>query len=77
LDPNNTNSETVFSGVMNEYMTIQRVVPLNFEIALEQALVTDIENRKHITSVPEKDKNGDFTGNFKTIEAPSYAVVRL
>ena len=77
LDPNNTGASTVVSGVMNEYMPIQRVLPLGVEMAVEEALIKEISNRKHITSIPEQDASGSFTGNHKTIEAPSFAVVRL
>lgn len=77
LDPNNVNASTVFSGIVNSYMSLQRVIPLNIPIAVEEALVKDIEKRQYISSVPEEDNNGNITGNMKTVQLPVYAVVRL
>ena len=76
LDPMNTGGNTVTSGVFNQHMSLQRVIPLNREYAVEEALVQEIEKRTFITSVPEQDHNGDYTGNFKAVEAPVYAVIR-
>jgi len=77
LDKDNT-STTVFSGVHNDGgLDLSRVVPLNMEIALEEALIQDIEGRRMLVSTPILNGMGQKTGNFKVIEAPSYAVSRL
>lgn len=77
LDNQNTGANTVFSGVCNQFMDIQRVVPLGVPIALEECLINEISERTHTTSEPELDENGKHTGNYRTIAAPTYAVTRL
>ena len=77
MDPQNRAATTVFSGVCNMVMDIQRVVPLNMTIALEECLVNEIENRSYTSSEPEMDKVGDPTGNFVTVAAPVYQVIRF
>lgn len=76
LDRENASATTVFTGVHNMRIDLARVVPLNMEIALEEALIQDIENRKMMISEPVLDKQGNKTGNFKIVEAPMYAVTR-
>ena len=76
LDRENAGSSTVYSGVHTMTIDIARVIPLNMDIALEEALIQDIENRRMLTSEPVTDKQGNKTGNFKVIEAPMYAVTR-
>lgn len=77
MDKEDAGSTTAFAGVHNMHMDLSRVVPLNMDIALEEALVADLEARKMLVPTPELDNNGKATGNFKMIEAPKYAVARL
>jgi len=77
MDPQNRAATTVFSGVCNMVMDIQRVVPLNMIISLEECLINEIENRSYTSSEPEIDKSGDPTGNFVTVSAPVYQVIRF
>jgi len=76
LDKDNTGATTVFAGVHNMHIDLARVIPLNMDIALEEALIRDIENRKMLVGEPVIDKRGEKTGNFKMVEAPMYAVKR-
>ena len=76
LDRENAGATTVYSGVHTMTMDIARVIPLNMDIALEEALIQDIEKRRMLTSEPVIDKQGNKTGNMKVIEAPMYAVTR-
>ena len=77
LDRDNASATTVFSGVHNMKMDIARVVPLNMDIALEEALIKDIERRKMLIPEAVMNKHGEPTGNFRMVEAPAYAVTRL
>ena len=77
LDSQNTAATTVTSGVHNQFFDVAKVIPLNMPCAVAQCLVEEIINRKHVTSTPELDKNGEPTGNFVAIEAPTYAVTFL
>jgi len=77
INPDNNSAVSVFAGVLNEHMTLQRVVPLNMEIALERCLVEQIRSRTYTSSVPELDKQGNHTGNFIPKEMPEYAVIEL
>lgn len=77
LDKENAGATTVFSGVHNMHLDLARVVPLNMDIALEEALIKDIENRRTLSSEPILNKQGEKTGNFKVVEVPAYAVTRL
>jgi len=77
LDSQNTAATTVTSGVHNQFFDVAKVIPLNVPCAVAQCLVEEITNRKHVTSTPELDKNGETTGNFVAIEAPTYAVTYL
>ncbi len=77
MSQDNNGATTVYAGVVNQFMSLSRIIPLNMDIALERCLVEDIENRKFITGVPETDKLGNRTGNFRSQEAPEYAVARL
>jgi len=77
MDKDNSGATTVFTGVHNMQLDLARVVPLNMEIALEEVLIQDIENRMMLIPTPVLDKFGGKTGNFKMIEAPMYAVSRL
>jgi len=76
MDPQNRAATTVFSGVINMHMDLQRVVPLNTVMGLEECLIQEIENRTYTSSEPEIDKMGQATGNFITIAAPVYQVIR-
>lgn len=76
LNSQNTGATTVTSGVINQYMSVQRVIPLNMEIALEECLIGEISERTFSASTPEII-NGNNTGNFITKEMKEYAVVRL
>jgi hypothetical protein len=76
MNKDNASATTVFTGVHNMKFDLARVVPLNMEIALEEALIKDIEQRKMMIPEPILDKNGKPTGNFRLVEAPEYAVVR-
>ncbi len=76
MDKDNAGATTVFAGVHNMHIDLARVVPLNMEIALEEALIKDIENRKMLIGEPVIDKRGEKTGNFKMVEAPMFAVKR-
>lgn len=76
LDRENAGATTVYSGVHTMTMDIARVIPLNMDIALEEALIKDIEKRKMLISEPVVDSQGNKTGNFKIIEAPMYAITR-
>ena len=76
LDRENASATTVFSGVHSLSIDLARVIPLNMEIALEEALILDVENRKMMISEPVLDNLGKPTGNFKVVEAPMYAVTR-
>ena len=77
MNADNKGSTTVYAGVVNEYMSINRIIPLNMVIALERCLVEQVESRTFSSSVPEIDKSGEPTGNFIVKEEGEYAVVRL
>lgn len=77
LDKENSEATTVFSGVHNMYIDIARVVPLDMEIALEEALIQDILNRTMIVNKPQVDASGKKTGNTVAATAPAFAVTRL
>lgn len=78
LDRDNAGANTVFSGVHNAYLDLSRVVPLNMDIALEEALIKDIEGRRMLVSTPVTDPaTGKATGNYKMVEGPMYAVSRI
>ncbi|RLG27921.1 hypothetical protein DRO03_11070 [Methanosarcinales archaeon] len=76
MNKDNATATTVFSGVHNMKIDLSRVIPLNMEIALEEALIKDVENRK--MRIPEAiiGKNGSPTGNFRYVDQPEYSVVR-
>ena len=76
LDSQNTGGNSVTSGVHNMYMDVARVLPLGIPIAVEECLIKEIENRRHTVAEPVMDKNGNHTGNYRTISAPTYAVTR-
>ncbi len=76
MDPQNRAATTVFSSVCNMVMDLQKVIPLNTVIALEECLCQEVENRSYTSSEPEIDKMGQPTGNFTTIAAPVYQVIR-
>ena len=76
LDRENASATTVFSGVHTLKIDLARVIPLNMEIALEEALIQDVENRKMMISETVLDAQGKPTGNFRVVEAPMYAVTR-
>lgn len=76
MDKDNSGTTTVFAGVHNMHMDLARVIPLNMDIALEEALVQKVEAYRMLVQVPE-EKDGKKTGNFKMIEAPMYSVARL
>ncbi len=77
MNKENASATTVFSGVHNMKIDLARVIPLNMDIALEEALIQDVEKR--MMQIPEAviKKDGTPTGNFKYKEVPEYAVVRL
>lgn len=77
MNKENAGATTVFSGVHNMKMDLARVVPLNMDIALEEALIQDIEGRKMLIPEAIIGKDGSPTGNFKLVEVPEYAVARL
>jgi len=77
LDSQNTAATTVTSGVHNQFFDVAKVIPLNVPCAVPQCLIDEVTNRKHVTSTPELDKNGEPTGNFTAIEAPTFAVTHL
>ncbi len=78
LDRENASATTVFSGVHNMKIDLARVIPLNMDIALEEALIQDVERRKMMIAEPVLDPvSKKPTGNFKMVEAPMYAVSRL
>jgi len=77
LDKENLSASTVFSGVHNMKIDLARVVPLDMDIALEEALIQDIEKRKMIVGKAIIDPvTKKPNGNFRMIEAPMYAVTR-
>ena len=77
LNPDNKGATSVVAGILNMYINLQKVVPLNLDIALERCLVEQIKARTYSTGIPEIDKQGNHTGNFITKEQPEYAVVIL
>lgn len=77
MNSDNSGATTVVATVVNMFMSLSRVVPLDMTIALERCLVEQIEARTYSGGVPELDKNGEPTGNMKTVEKPEYAVARL
>jgi len=77
MNKENASATTVFSGVHNMKIDLARVIPLNMDIALEEALIQDVEKRMMLIPEAIKGKNGTLTGNFKFVEVPEYAVVRL
>ena len=76
MDPENRAATTAFSGVENMHMAIQRVIPLGKVMGLEECICQELEARSYTSSEPETDKNGVATGNFVTIAAPVYQVIR-
>lgn len=76
MDPNNAGQTTVFAGVHNMVLDLARVIPLDTEIALEQALIDSIKQRKTVTSAPHI-VNGKDTGNTISKEISMYAVEYL
>ncbi len=76
MNKENASATTVFSGVHNMKIDLARVIPLNMDIALEEALIQDVEKRKMLIPEAIIGKNGSPTGNFKFVEVPEYAVVR-
>ncbi len=77
MNKENASATTVFSGVHNMKIDLARVIPLNMDIALEEALIQDVEKRMMLIPEAIVGKNGTLTGNFKFVEVPEYAVVRL
>jgi len=77
MNKENASATTVFSGVHNMKIDLARVIPLNMDIALEEALIQDVEKRMRLIPEAIIGKNGSPTGNFKFVEVPEYAVVRL
>lgn len=77
MDRENASAKTVFASVHNMSMDLARVIPLNMDIALEEALIRNIENRKMMIPEAVIGDNGKPTGNFKMVEAAAYAVARL
>ncbi len=77
MNKENASATTVFSGVHNMKIDLARVIPLNMDIALEEALIQDVEKRMMLIPEAIIGKNGSPTGNFKFVEVPEYAVVRL
>lgn len=77
LDSQNTSATTVTSGVHNQFFDVAKVIPLNVVCAVASCLLEEVGNRKHIVPTPELDKNGDPTGNFISVEAPSFAITYL
>lgn len=76
MDPNNAGQTTVFAGVHNMHMDLARVIPLDMEIALEQALIDNIKQRRTVTAVPHV-VNGKDTGNTVAKEINMYAIEYL
>lgn len=77
LDKENSEATTVFVGVHNMHIDLARVVPLDMEIALEEALIQELQNRTMIVNKPQVDANGKKTGNTVAATAPAFAVTRL
>jgi len=73
----NQGSKTVFAGVHNMYLDISRVMPLNTILAVEQALLDNIESRKQLMEEEVLDKNGNGTGNYKSVSSGMYQIVYL
>ncbi len=76
LNSDNKGASTVTVGILNDYITLQKVVPLGMDIALERCLVEQIEQKTYSAAKPEFDRSGNPTGNFVVEEDPEYAVVR-
>ena len=76
LNADNKGATTVTVGILNDFMSVQKAVPLNKDVVLEECLVQQIEARSFSVGVPELDKNGDNTGNFVVVEQAEYAVIR-
>lgn len=77
MDRENASATTVFSAVHNMELDLARVVPLNMDIALEEALIRDIESRKMLIPEAIMDDRGKPTGNFRMVEAKAFSVSRM
>ena len=76
MDPNLAADTTAFTSCHNMILDLARYVPLNMEIALEEVLIQDLENRKFVSSIPQI-VDGKPTGNTVAIEKSTYSVSRL
>jgi len=76
MDPNLSADTTAFCSCHNMILDLARYAPLNMEIALEESLIQDLENRRFVASQPQI-VDGRPTGNTVAKEMKTYSVSRL
>jgi hypothetical protein len=73
----NQGSKTVFGSCHNMYIDMARVLPLDTVIAVEEAILESISMYRQTMDEPVLDKNGNETGNYKSVEKPMYQIIYL
>jgi len=77
LDQNNTGASTVYACVENQTVSIARVLPLDKEIYVEEALIQAIKDMKSVSHKPKREASGRLGAVSTPTETPMYAVASV
>jgi len=77
LDQNNTGASTVYACVENQIMSIARVLPLDQEVYVEEALINCVKDMKSVSHKPKRETSGRLGTVSTPTETPMYAVASV